>query len=59
MGKKKAGRKVDEKLLFYIWVVQVDLIESVMFAQRRGRDLQHWRGEGELSKQREWPMPRL
>lgn len=59
MGKKKAGRKVDEKLLFYIWVAQVDLIESVTFEQRCGRNLQHWSGEGELSKQREWPMPRL
>lgn len=50
MGKKKGARKVDEKLLFYIWVVQVDLIESVIFEQRHGRNSQCWRGKGSALK---------
>lgn len=48
--KRKQGRKIDEGLLFYMWVVQVDFIERVTFEQRAERNLQHqgksFRGRG-------------
>ena len=55
MGKVKARRRV-YKMLFYVWVVQADCMESVA-SEQGPREICSI--EGESSEQGEWRMPRL